>query len=84
MTKERLSFEKAMARLEQIVRSIEEGQVGLEESIRQFEEGMALIRGCRAVLAEAELKIQHLQASGQDGVAATGPAAAAPPDNPLA
>ncbi len=71
MTKERLSFEKAMARLEQIVRSIEDGKVGLEDSIKQFEEGMALIRGCRAVLAEAELKIQHLQASGDAAVTGT-------------
>ncbi len=83
MTKERLSFEKAMARLEQIVRAIEEGQVGLEESIKQFEEGMSLIRGCRAVLAEAELKIQHLQASGPDAAAA-GPDVVAQPEAPQA
>ena len=38
----------------------------LEESIRLFEEGVGLIRRCRQVLGEAELKIQHLQAAGPD------------------
>lgn len=63
------TFEEAMKQLETIVQGIEQGKIGLEESIKQYEAGMALIRRCRAVLAEAELKIQHLQASGADGVA---------------
>lgn len=63
------TFEEAMKQLETIVQAIEQGKIGLEESIKQYEAGMALIRRCRAVLAEAELKIQHLQASGADGVA---------------
>ena len=70
MAKDDLKFELAMRRLEQIVTAIEQGQIGLEESIIQFEEGMNLIRRCRTVLSEAELKIQHLQAAGQDGVEA--------------
>ena len=71
MAQEKLSFEKAMARLEEIVKSIEQGKVGLEESIKQFGEGMALIQRCRSVLADAEMKIQALQASGKDGVEAS-------------
>jgi exodeoxyribonuclease VII small subunit len=71
LAQEKLSFEKAMARLEKIVESIEQGKIGLEESIKQFEEGMALIKRCRGVLADAELKIQQLQAAGRDDVAAT-------------
>jgi exodeoxyribonuclease VII small subunit len=68
LAQEKVSFEKAMARLEKIVESIEQGKIGLEESIKQFEEGMALIKRCRSVLADAELKIQQLQAAGRDGV----------------
>ena len=68
MAQEKISFEKAMARLEEIVKSIEQGKIGLEESIKQFGEGMALIQRCRSVLADAEMKIQTLQASGKDGV----------------
>jgi exodeoxyribonuclease VII small subunit len=71
LAQEKLSFEKAMAQLEKIVESIEQGKVGLEDSIKQFEEGMTLIRHCRKVLAEAELKIQQLQASGRDDVEAS-------------
>ena len=76
MAKGKLNFEDALARLEKIVESIEKGDVGLEESIKHFEEGVKLIRQCRRVLAEAELKIRHLQAAdGGDGepvVSATG------------
>ncbi len=71
MAKQRMAFEKAMARLEDIVQSIEQGKIGLEASIKQFEEGMSLIRQCRGVLAEAEMKIQHLQAAGRDGASVT-------------
>ena len=71
MAKQRMAFEKAMARLEDIVQSIEQGKIGLEASIKQFEEGMSLIRQCRGVLAEAEMKIQHLQAAGRDGADVT-------------
>ncbi len=75
MTKEKQTFEQAMSRLEKIVESIEQGRIGLEDSIKQFEEGMALIKHCRAVLTDAELKIQQLQAAGRAGHAAKpGPA----------
>ena len=67
MVKDKIKFEQALGRLEQIVAAIEQGKIGLEDSIKQFEEGMSLIRQCRGVLAEAELKIQQLQAAGADG-----------------
>lgn len=67
MSKSEPTFEEAMKRLETIVQAIEQGKIGLEESIKQYEEGMALIRRCRGVLSDAELKIQHLQAVGADG-----------------
>lgn len=63
MSKPKLSFEEALARLEQIAREIEEGKVGLEESIERYEEGMTLIRQCRAILGKAEMKIQKLHAA---------------------
>lgn len=62
MGKGKPSFEEALQRLEAIVESIEGGKVGLEDSIRQFEEGTRLIEQCRGILADAELKIQKLQA----------------------
>ncbi|MCG8405220.1 MAG: exodeoxyribonuclease VII small subunit [Phycisphaerales bacterium] len=66
MAKAKFEFEKAMARAEQIAKAIEQGEIGLEESIKQFEEGMALIKQCRRVLDDAELKIQQLEASAKE------------------
>lgn len=66
MSKARFDFEAALSRSEQIATQIEQGKIGLEESIRQFEEGMQLIRRCRQVLNEAELRIQSLEAKGTD------------------
>jgi len=56
-----LTFEQALAKLEAIVQSIEQGKIGLQESIQQYEEGMKLIRKCRSILTDAEQKIQKLQ-----------------------
>jgi exodeoxyribonuclease VII small subunit len=58
-----LTFEQALAKLEAIVQSIEQGKVGLQESILQYEDGMKLIQRCRSILTEAEQKIQRLQLS---------------------
>ncbi|MBI5726027.1 MAG: exodeoxyribonuclease VII small subunit [Planctomycetes bacterium] len=62
--KEKMSFEQALARLEQIVRQIEEGKVPLEESIEKYAEGIELVKCCRSILDTAERKIQVL-AKGQ-------------------
>lgn len=72
MSQNSSDFEIAMARAEEIATSIEQGQIGLEESIKQFEEGMALIRKCRQVLSEAELRIAKLEAAGPDSATISG------------
>ena len=61
-----MSFEQALARLEQIVSRIETGDAGLEESLRLFEEGVALARFCRAQLDRAEARVRVLL-EGPDG-----------------
>jgi len=55
-----MTFEQALARLEEIVSRIETGDAGLEESLRLFEEGVALARLCRAQLDRAEARIRVL------------------------
>ena len=67
MAKEKITFEQALERLEQIVSNIEEGKVSLEDSIEKYAEGIALIKQCRQILDAAEKKIQVLaaQAGGQ-------------------
>jgi len=61
-----LSFEDALARLEQIVRQMEQGDVPLEQSLGLFEEGVRLSRHCAARLDEAEKRIAVLS-EGEDG-----------------
>jgi exodeoxyribonuclease VII small subunit len=52
-----MSFEDALAELEQIVRALESGQQKLEDAINAYERGAALRRHCEAKLAEAEARV---------------------------
>ena len=63
---EKLTYEQAVARLDEIVRSMEKGDAPLEESLRLFEEGAALIAACGKMLDEAEQKVVKLK-KGPDG-----------------
>lgn len=60
--KGQISFEEALMRLERITERTEAADVGLEELISLVEEGMTLLRDCRKLLAQAELRIQKLDA----------------------
>ena len=52
-----MSFEAAMAELEQIVAALEKGDVELEASISIYERGEALRARCDALLKKAEAKV---------------------------
>jgi len=54
------SFEEAIARLEQIVRELEEADLPLERSLAVFEEGVRLARLLHEKLNEAERKVEIL------------------------
>ena len=58
MSKQNMSFEAAMQRLEQIVRAMERGDVALEESLMLFQEGTELVRSCAKLLDDAQMQIQ--------------------------
>jgi exodeoxyribonuclease VII small subunit len=65
MTKKtEISFEQALAELEQIAEKLEIGQLTLEESIKSYERGMELRTLCQSILAEAEGKIEYLSKAG--------------------
>ncbi|MDG2251134.1 MAG: exodeoxyribonuclease VII small subunit [Gammaproteobacteria bacterium] len=53
-------FEKALEKLEELVSSMEEGDLTLEDSLQAFEKGIKLTRECQAALKEAEQKVQVL------------------------
>jgi len=59
-TKNEIDFEKALAELEQLVETMEKGDLTLEESLKQFERGVTLTRACQKALAEAEQKVRIL------------------------
>ena len=58
-----LPFEKALAELEQIVRSLEGGNVPLEESISIYARGEALKAHCERLLKAAEDKVEKIRLS---------------------
>jgi exodeoxyribonuclease VII small subunit len=62
-----LSFETALAELEQIVQRLERGDVPLEESVAIYERGEALKRRCEELLRQAEARVEKitLDASGK-------------------
>lgn len=65
-----LSFEKALAELEEIVRRLEAGDVDLEDSIEIYTRGALLKRHCEARLRAAEEKIERVVLGPDDGMAA--------------
>ena len=64
----KMSFEAALAALEEVVSKLEGGQVPLEDSIALYERGDALRKHCEGKLREAELKVEKIVA-GADGEA---------------
>ena len=61
MAGKKLSFEQSMARLDEIVRHLEKGDMPLNDSLALFEEGTALIRSCEKQLDEADQKVVKLR-----------------------
>lgn len=60
MNEQNKNFEQNMARLEQIVRSMERGDVALDESLKLFQEGTELVRACGKLLDEAEMQVKKI------------------------
>jgi exodeoxyribonuclease VII small subunit len=55
-----LTFEQALAELEQIVARLESGQAPLEDSIRMYERGAALKAHCETRLEAARLRVEKI------------------------
>jgi exodeoxyribonuclease VII small subunit len=58
-------FETAIAELETIVKTLEEGDLPLEKSLELFERGIALSRYCHGTLEQAERRIEILTERGE-------------------
>ena len=53
-------FEGALEELEELVSSMEDGELSLEDSLKAFEKGIKLTRECQTALKKAEQKVQVL------------------------
>jgi exodeoxyribonuclease VII small subunit len=56
----KISFEKSLKQLEQIVQELESGNLPLEKAMKKFEEGVKLSKFCSEKLDETEKKINVL------------------------
>lgn len=68
-----MSFEDALAELEQIVRRLEAGQVKLDEAILSYERGAQLKQHCERKLNEAQQRVDRI-VIGLDGAINAEPA----------
>lgn len=57
-----MSFEEAMAALEQVVGALEKGDVELDKSIALYQRGADLKAHCAAKLKDAEEKVELIRA----------------------
>lgn len=56
--KPRITYEQALARLEEITRLLEGRSLNLEESLKIFESGVSLCRFCLKKLEQAESRVE--------------------------
>ncbi len=71
-------FESALGRLEEIVRSLEDGELGLDNALRLFEEGIGLSRFCHGKLEQAQRRVEVLLKDASGDVTPVGFDAGAP------
>ncbi len=67
-----MTFEQALAALEDIVRQLESGRVELDQSVGAYERGVALKRHCEAKLQDARMKVERITL-GPDGTPGSAP-----------
>lgn len=56
-----MTFKEASVELEQIVRSLESGNLELEDSLDQYARGVEILKSLRTRLADAEQKVRVLE-----------------------
>ena len=60
---EKLTFEKAMKELEELVDSLDKGDVSLDEAIIAYDRGSQLKDYCQKKLHDAKMKVETIQSS---------------------
>lgn len=73
-------FEELLARLEQIVADMENGDMPLEKLLANYEEGMRLVKSCGDRLTDAEQKVEILSRAAEPAKAPPASAEEKPAD----
>ena len=71
MPEDKMKFEDAMKRLEEIVRFLEGGNADLDSSLSAFEEGVRLVKFCNSELDRAETRVKLLTFASDGSVSET-------------
>lgn len=64
---ETMTFDEALAQLEEIIEKMERRDAGLEESLAGYEASVKLIKRCRDVLRNAESRVEELNKLLEEG-----------------
>lgn len=59
--KNNIDFESALSKLENIVKTLENGNVGLNDSIKLYEEGIGLTDLCTRMLEDAKQRVEVIK-----------------------
>ena len=62
-----MTFEASLARLEEIVKQIDDGRTDLETALARYEEGVVLLRKSHGILDAAQRKIEMLRGTADNG-----------------
>lgn len=81
-SQEPLSFEDALAKIENIVDSMESEQLPLEDLVTQYEKGSSLLKHCESVLTSARKRIELITLANREE-SRHEPAQSASPNAPL-
>ena len=60
-TEKKLTFEENLKKLENIVESLESGEIDLEKSVELYEKGMMLKNNCEEKLKKVEIQIKKIK-----------------------
>ena len=66
---DKMTYEQALAELEEITRLLEENPPALEQTLALYERGQSLAKRCVLLLDQAELKIRQLSGEELDELA---------------
>ena len=65
---DKMTFEEAMNELENLVESLDKGDISLDQAIAAYDRGSQLKDHCQKKLSEAKMKVETIQSSDNSDV----------------